>query len=170
MMRKILGRYIKDIIYGANDGIVTTFAVVAGSVGAGLSAKVILILGFASLLADGFSMGAGNYLGSRSEREVMQADGIMYGKSVTVPALLTFFSFIIAGSIPLLPFVFGGGGSFTLAIITTGAALLLVGSSLGALVLHRHWMLWGFEMLLIGGTASTIAYGIGYLIGKIIGV
>ena len=169
-MRKILGRYIKDIIYGANDGIVTTFAVVAGSVGAGLSVRVILILGFASLLADGFSMGAGNYLGSRSEREVMRADGVAYSKSVVTPAFLTFFSFILDGSIPLLPFIFGGGESFGLGIATTGAALFIVGSSLGALVLHRHWALWGLEMLLIGGTASTIAYGIGYLIGKIIGV
>ena len=165
-----MGRYIKDIIYGANDGIVTTFAVVAGSVGAGLSTKVILILGFASLLADGFSMGAGNYLGSRSEREVIQADGAVYRKSVITPAFLTFFSFIIAGSITLLPFVFGNGDSFFLAIMTTGATLFIVGSSLGAMVLHRHWALWGFEMLLIGGTASTIAYGIGYLIGQIIGV
>ena len=169
-MRRIVGRYIKDIIYGANDGIVTTFAVVAGSVGAGLSAEVVLILGFASLLADGFSMGAGNYLGSRSEREVMRADGAVYGKSVITPAFLTFFSFIIAGSIPLLPFVFGNGENFILAIMTTGAALFIVGSSLGAMVLHRHWAFWGLEMLFIGGAASTIAYGIGYLIGQIIGI
>ena len=169
-MRRILGRYIKDIIYGANDGIVTTFAVVAGSVGAGLSTRVILILGFASLLADGFSMGAGNYLGSRSEREVMQADGMAYGKSVITPAFLTFFSFILAGSVPLVPFVLGNGGSFPLAVVTTGCALFLVGSFLGALVLHRHWALWGLEMLLVGGAASTIACGIGYLIGQLIGV
>ncbi len=169
-MRNILRRYIKDIIYGANDGIITTFAVVAGSMGAGLSVEVILILGFASLLADGFSMGASNFLGSRSEREVMQADGLAYVKSVITPAVFTFFSFIIAGSLPLLPFVFGGGESFTLAIVTTGIALFAVGSSLGAMVLHRHWALWGLEMLLTGGTASAIAYGIGYLIGQIIGV
>lgn len=169
-MRKILGRYIKDIIYGANDGIVTTFAVVAGSVGAGLSPKVILILGFASLLADGFSMGAGNYLGSRSEKEVMQADGLEYAKSVVIPAVLTFFSFVIAGSIPLLPFLFGNGGNFMIAIVTTGITLFVVGASLGAMVLHRHWAIWGLEMLFIGGTASAIAYGIGYLIGNIIGV
>ena len=61
------GRYIKDIVYGANDGIITTFAVVSGVAGAALSIKTVLILGFANLIADGISMGASNYLGSRSK-------------------------------------------------------------------------------------------------------
>ena len=61
------GRYIKDIVYGANDGIITTFAVVSGVVGAALSIKTVLILGFANLIADGISMGASNYLGSKSK-------------------------------------------------------------------------------------------------------
>ena len=53
--------YLPDLVYGANDGIITTFAVVFGVIGAALSERVILILGFANLLADGFSMGASNY-------------------------------------------------------------------------------------------------------------
>lgn len=61
--------YLRDWIYGGIDGAVTTFAVVAGSLGADLSSKVILILGIANLLADGFSMAAANYSGSKSENE-----------------------------------------------------------------------------------------------------
>lgn len=63
------GRYIKDVIYASSDGIVTTFAVVAGATGASLSTAIIIILGFANLLADGFSMAAANYLGTKSEIE-----------------------------------------------------------------------------------------------------
>jgi len=63
------GKYISDIVYGASDGIVTTFAIVAGVVGASLSPIIILILGFANLLADGISMALGNYLGLRSEQD-----------------------------------------------------------------------------------------------------
>ena len=48
---------LEDFVYGATDGAVTTFAVVAGVIGASLSSSVVLILGFANLLADGFSMG-----------------------------------------------------------------------------------------------------------------
>lgn len=59
--------YLRDFIYGAIDGTVTTFAVVAGVAGAGLSPGIVLILGVANLLADGFSMAASNYAGARAE-------------------------------------------------------------------------------------------------------
>ena len=61
--------YLRDWVYGGIDGAVTTFAIVAGVAGAALSVDVILILGFANLVADGFSMAAGNYSSSRTEGE-----------------------------------------------------------------------------------------------------
>jgi VIT1/CCC1 family predicted Fe2+/Mn2+ transporter len=61
--------YVRDWIYGGVDGAVTTFAVVSGVAGAELSTKVVLILGFANLVADGFSMAASNFLGTRAEQE-----------------------------------------------------------------------------------------------------
>jgi VIT1/CCC1 family predicted Fe2+/Mn2+ transporter len=61
--------YLKDAVYGAIDGTVTTFAVVAGVVGAGLSTQTILILGVANLLADGFSMAVSNYMGTKTENQ-----------------------------------------------------------------------------------------------------
>ncbi|CEK09357.1 VIT1/CCC1 transporter family protein [Legionella hackeliae] len=61
--------YLRDWIYGGIDGAVTTFAIVSGVVGGQLSSVVILILGFANLLADGFSMAASNYLGTKAEME-----------------------------------------------------------------------------------------------------
>ncbi|MBI2405583.1 VIT1/CCC1 transporter family protein [Candidatus Microgenomates bacterium] len=63
------GRYIGDLVYGANDGIITTFAVVAGAAGAALPASVVVILGLANILADGISMGASNFLGGKSEQD-----------------------------------------------------------------------------------------------------
>ncbi len=65
----LMGTYIKSIVYGGLDGIITTFAVVSGVAGAQLGASIILILGIANLLADGFSMGTGDYLSTKSERE-----------------------------------------------------------------------------------------------------
>ena len=59
--------YIRDWVYGGIDGTVTTFAVVAGVVGAALSPNIILILGFANLLADGLSMAAGNFSATKTE-------------------------------------------------------------------------------------------------------
>lgn len=66
---KTEGRYLKSIVYGGMDGIVTTFAVVSGVTGAALSNSVILILGFANLIADGLSMAIGDYLSTKSEHE-----------------------------------------------------------------------------------------------------
>ncbi len=58
--------YVSDFIYGAIDGTVTTFAVVAGVAGAGLNEGIIILLGIANLAADGFSMAASNFLGTRA--------------------------------------------------------------------------------------------------------
>lgn len=61
--------YIRDFIYGGIDGSVTTFAVVSGVAGAELSTVIVLILGFANLIADGFSMAASNFLGTKAEHD-----------------------------------------------------------------------------------------------------
>ena len=62
-------KYLGEFVYGGIDGCVTTFAVVAGSVGAGLDSAIIIILGFANLLADGFAMSVGAYLSTKSEQD-----------------------------------------------------------------------------------------------------
>ncbi len=67
-----LGPYIHDIVYGANDGIVTTFAVVSGVIGAELASSIVVILGFANVLADAVSMGLGNYLSGKSRQDNYQ--------------------------------------------------------------------------------------------------
>jgi VIT1/CCC1 family predicted Fe2+/Mn2+ transporter len=61
--------YLRDWIYGGIDGSVTTLAVVSGVVGAQLSPWIILVMGLANLVADGFSMAASNFLGTRAEYE-----------------------------------------------------------------------------------------------------
>lgn len=64
-----LQEYLREFVYGGIDGAVTTFAVVAGGFGADLDAGIIIILGFANLLADGFSMSVGAYLSAKSDKE-----------------------------------------------------------------------------------------------------
>ena len=87
------GKYLGDVVNGAIGGIITTFAVVSGVVGASLPTKVILILGFANLLADGLSVGVGNYLGTKSEigfqlkeweRESWEIDNVPEGERMEV--------------------------------------------------------------------------------------
>src|ERR1044072_4237522 len=61
--------YLRDWVYGGIDGAVTTFAVVSGVIGAALSPGIILVIGMANIIADGFSMAASNYLGTKTERD-----------------------------------------------------------------------------------------------------
>jgi VIT1/CCC1 family predicted Fe2+/Mn2+ transporter len=72
--RRTAGDLISDLVYGANDGIVTTFAVVAGVAGANLGPMVVLIMGFANLFADGWSMASGNFLGRKSRQDYEQRE------------------------------------------------------------------------------------------------
>lgn len=68
------GKYIKSVVYGGLDGIITTFAIVAGVAGASLSSGVVLILGFANLVADGLSMAIGDFLSTKAENEYNKAE------------------------------------------------------------------------------------------------
>lgn len=68
------GSYIKSFVYGGLDGTITTFAVVAGVAGASLSSNIILILGFANLIADGIAMAFGDILSTRAEQQYHAAE------------------------------------------------------------------------------------------------
>ncbi len=64
--------FLRDFVYGSIDGCVTTFAIASGAVGAGLSHGVVIILGLANVLADGFSMAVSNYLGTKADRQLRE--------------------------------------------------------------------------------------------------
>ncbi|ETO28210.1 hypothetical protein RFI_08923 [Reticulomyxa filosa] len=71
---KKYGEYVKSIIYGGLDGIITTFAVVSAVHGANLEPETVLVLGFANLIADGFSMGMGDYLSESAEYDFARSE------------------------------------------------------------------------------------------------
>ncbi|MFK7817342.1 MAG: VIT1/CCC1 transporter family protein [Planctomycetaceae bacterium] len=74
--------YLRDFVYGGIDGAVTTFAVVSGVAGAELSSGIVIVLGLANLLGDGFSMAAGNFLGSRADLQLLDAAREMEEKHI----------------------------------------------------------------------------------------
>jgi cytidyltransferase-like protein len=218
------GEYLRDFVYGANDGIITTFAVVTGAVGASLPAGVIVILGVANLIADGFSMGASSILSTLSEknfhrsirmeqeRDVLENPEIAKEevrhvlrrwdtpKEVLESMMLaitrskrrwtdfvlreeynitdedtenpikhgvaTFIAFVIVGTLPLVPYLFGvrAEHQFMVSIIATAIALFVTGSAQSLLTNKKWWLKTGTQMLLLGGVAAFISYGVGYLI------
>jgi len=211
---------LRDMIYGGIDGSVTTFAIVAGVAGAGLSPFIIVALGLANVLADGFSMAAGNYSATKSEldnakrlrrveeahierfpegeraevREILRQKGLSgevledatdaitakretwidlmlegeYGLSSVDPhpmraAWATFAAFLVAGLIPLLPFILGmGAAAFTWSAAMTMVVFFAIGAAKSLWSLAPWWRS-GFETLFIGGAAAAMAYGVGTL-------
>ena len=161
-MRALAEHYLKDLVYGANDGIITTFAVVAGVAGAQLDARIVLILGFANLLADGFSMGASNFLSIRSDEAVRRSTGLAVAEPFPGRhSVATFAAFVVAGCVPLLSYVIAGAAApFRSAVILTLVTLFVVGAA-RALVTGLRWWWSGLEMLAVGSAAAAVAYGVG---------
>jgi VIT1/CCC1 family predicted Fe2+/Mn2+ transporter len=222
--------YLGDFVLGAVDGCVTTFAVVAGVAGAELSPTIVIILGLANLLADGFSMAVGNFLGTKSERQVIERirrmeemhidqvpeaereeirqifagkgfDGGLleeivevitrdrrrwvdtmiteeWGLQLETPSpwksgLTTFTAFLLAGAVPLVPFLlpisWSARAAFAVSAAATAVTFFAVGVAKGRVVQRSPW--WsGVETLLVGGAAAALAYGVGYWLRAIVGV
>ena len=168
--------YLGEFVYGAIDGAVTTFAVVAGAAGAGLSPAIVLILGFANLFADGFSMAASNYLSTKSKLEVLSKKGHSHPEVMPMnAAMVTFGSFFVVGFIPLIAYILGyfidaiKQHQFLIAIVLTALAFAAVGSIRGRVV-SKSTPVAALETLILGGAAATIAYLVGaFLRGLIAG-
>ena len=224
------GRYLGNWVYGSLDGVVTTFAIVAGSLGASLSLNIILILGLANLLADGISMAASSYLATKTERdfyrkemerelwemenmpdaeieeireiyekkgfkgkdldravEIITSDKEVWLKTMMIEelnlfldvrtpirtGLVTFLAFITMGSLPLLIYfmsvTFLGGNNVMIATVALISATFFIIGSLRSLLISQRWYISGFEMLIVGGVASSVAYFIGFYLKMFLG-
>lgn len=166
-VRQIIQKYLPDLIYGANDGIVTTLAIISGVVGASLPVRVILILGFANLVADGFSMGASNFLSKRTGMKASERPSLL---EATRHGSATFAGFVIAGFVPLLAYLLPPflADRFVLAVCLALLTLFVVGASRGFFSDIR-WLRAGLEMLVLGALATAVAYGIGALGSLLVG-
>ena len=162
--------YLRDIVYGAIDGIVTTFAVVAGVTGGSLSSRAVLIVGIANLFADGLSMGVGNYLSIRSHESMRAAQALPEEEaSPARHGIATWAAFALAGAVPLIPYLCGASGypAFYVASALTLAALFTVGASRTAITIDRWWTA-GLEMMGLGALVAAAAYGAGFFVSAVI--
>ena len=163
--------HLRDMVYGSFDGVVTTFAVVAGVQGAGLPASVILVLGAANLVADGISMALGNFSGTTAEKEAAAktpASALaVSGSNPTSAALMTFAAFVLAGIVPLFPFILGAEAAWTISIWATGCTFFTIGALKSVFSLVPWWRA-GLGTTLIGGIAAGAAYIAGSVVGQFV--
>ena len=171
-LRRFGRHYIRDIVYASNDGIVTTFAVVAGVRGADLAPLIVLALGFANLAADGLSMGVGDYLGIKSERAAELEDDYEEWdetKHAAKHGAVTWGAFVLAGLVPLVPYLLflPPEQAFVWSSVLTGAALFGVGAMRTGIT-RRGWWRSGLEMLVVGAIAGAAAFAAGWGIARLI--
>jgi VIT1/CCC1 family predicted Fe2+/Mn2+ transporter len=167
--------YLSEFVYGGIDGAVTTFAVVAGATGARFDLKIILVLGFANLIADGFSMGVGSYLSSKASIELMQKRGesVADEASPVINGLMTYLSFILIGLVPLLAYladyIFGWGAEnvFLLSILSTAVAFWAIGL-LKSRVAKTPVVRAVFETVALGLIAAVLAFVLGDVLERLI--
>lgn len=169
---------LREFVYGGMDGAVTTFAVVTGAAGANLGVRVILILGFANVLADGFSMAVGSYLSEKSDQDLSVHKGETSREDHESPlsaSVATFISFVLVGFIPLsvytFDFVFGLNLPINTALFYSVILTLMAFAFIGLLrakitkISKRKAV---FESLGLGLAAAVISYAAGNLLEKII--
>lgn len=170
-MKNFLRNYLAEFVYGALDGTVTTFAIIAGVAGANLSPAIVLILGVSNVLADGFSMASSNYL---SEKSHQAQSGIVPEHSPTKTALATFVSFVVVGSVPLIAYIVSAifdiwqGNEFTVSTILTSIAFIIVGQVRGKITKTSRINA-AVETLFVGGVAAIVAYFVGAFLQNIVG-
>lgn len=156
---------LRDVVFGANDGVITTFAVIAGSLGGKLSPEVVIILGFANLVADGFSMASGIYLGAKSEADLERKEKNSHWKedAPLLQGVVTFLSFSCGGLVPMVPFLIGVKSPVMLSMVMMFLFLFVVGMA-RSFFTKKNAIRSGFEMLFVGGLAAGFAYGVGYFV------
>jgi VIT1/CCC1 family predicted Fe2+/Mn2+ transporter len=183
---KKLEPYLGEFVYGGMDGCVTTFAVVAGSFGAGLSSSVIIILGFANLMADGFAMSVGAYLSHKTQRDNLRKQRRLNeqpavpaqtsGESQKSPAWIggvTYGSFIAVGIIPMLIYLIDlrwpvERDLFGISCLLTALGFILIGW-LKAYVNHTRIIVGIAETLSLGTLAALVAYFVGDFLKGLLG-
>ena len=146
-------------------------SVVAGVSGGGLSLRVVLIIGAANLLADGLSMGVGNYLSIRAHESVLEVQRQPEEEASPFRhGLATFAAFVVAGTLPLVPYMIPAlqMDRFALSMVFTLVALFAVGAS-RALIANVSWWFGGFEMLALGSVVAAAAYYSGAAVAALVG-
>jgi vacuolar iron transporter family protein len=159
------GHYLRDLVYGATDGVVTTLAVIAGVTGANLAGWVAVVLGIANLVADGLSMAVSNYLGLKSELEQEQRS--IDDEQPWRHGFATFAAFVVVGAVPLAAFAIAPFQRAAFAIAFGLVALAGIGVLRSRYIQRAPWRC-SLEVVLLAGSASAISYVIGAILQPLV--
>lgn len=157
----MIGEYLPQFVYGGTDGIVTTFAILAGAIGAKISRPDVLAIGVTNLIAAGFSLGVSSYLSKKSEtKSKIKRNEIE--KSVKV-GIATFVSFVLMGLIPIIPMVLLKSG-FMMSSVLSILGFVVIGYMKGKM--NGGILESSVETMVLGIMASSLAFITGQYVGN----
>ena len=151
---------VRASLLGGVDGVITSFAIVAGATAGDLGVDAVWIMGVSSVMADGFSMGISEYLSSSSARA--KGEELASGGRSTTPPLLglaCFTAFVACGIVPIVLYAATNGRLLAVAMFSL-VELMLLGASRACVASEP--LLWGLvQTTVLGACAGGVAYGVG---------
>ncbi len=157
-MRRLVEQYIKTIIFGLQDGLVSTMGVITGIAEGSRDRFIILLSGLIVIAVESLSMASGEYISSKSEIELKKD----LGKNPKTAGWLMGVSYIIGGVVPVIPYIFiNWPYSLYISIFATMFTLFAIGF-LKSKFVKVNALKGGLEMLTIAGVSALVSYVIGY--------
>ena len=157
------GLYVRNIVFGIADSLVSTVGLLAGMDVAGTSRQIVVLTGIVYAFVEAFSMAVGSFLSEQSAEEYDAGGEVPDGKPFTAGVVM-FASFIFASFIPIVPYLFAGlTMALWLSIVLSIAALFVVGL-VSARIVKVNALKHAFKMMLLGGAAIVI----GVIVGRFI--
>ena len=166
-----LANTLRAAVFGVQDGIVSTFGLVMGVAGARISPEAVLIAGVAGMVSGALSMGAGEYVSVRVQRELLEARGVRSRRAADPvrAALANAGLFVLGGAIPLVPFiVLRDLAAIGLSSLVSVGSLFLAGALLTRFT-GVNPLRSGLRMLVVGGGAGVLGFLVGSLLGVTVG-
>lgn len=155
--------YFRNLIFGVEDGLVSTVGLLSGIAIAEVPRETIILTGMVLIFVEAISMAAGSFLSEASVEELDKKARTGSGESLKA-GLTMFASYFVAGLIPLAPYVYLGEEAFRYSILASLAALLLLGAWSGTLS-RAGIIRSALRMAIVGGLAVAVGVGAGSLLG-----
>ncbi|PIR46723.1 MAG: hypothetical protein COV07_02555 [Candidatus Vogelbacteria bacterium CG10_big_fil_rev_8_21_14_0_10_45_14] len=161
--RKQGASYIRNFVFGVEDSLASTAGLLAGVASAGVEGKVIVISGVVLIFVEAFSMGVGSLISENAALEYEKRKESSYRKSA-LGALIMFLSYILAGFIPLFPYiVFSHDVAFVLSISLSLLTLFVLGA-VAARLSGTGILRNALSVLSIGGIAVIVGVLVGFVV------
>lgn len=155
--------YVRTFVFGVEDSLVSTVGLLSGVAVAGATRGAIILSGIILIFVEAFSMGIGSLLSEHQAEKYLKHRDVPIAHSL-IAGVVMFFSYLIAGFIPLTPYVFVENGSAVVLSVALSLLALFCLGIVSAAIFKTRLLRNGLEMLIIGGLAIVVGIAVGMIV------